>query len=326
MKKPTLFSGIQPSGIIHIGNYLGALSQWQQLQHDYTSYFSVVDLHAITVSQNPAGLSRATLNTAKMLIAIGIDPDTLFVQSHVPAHTQLYWLLNTITKVSELELMTQYKDKAARVSSQSAGAGLLNYPVLMAADILLYQTSVVPVGEDQTQHIELARELARRFNRLFGETFVEPKALIQSQGRRVMGLDDPTQKMSKSATSEKNYIALTDTPAVVEKKIMTAVTDSGSSIHYNFAKQPGISNLLELLAGVSSASIKELEDHYEGRSYGDLKHDTANAINAFLAPIQQEFSSLSDSSVKKTLIKGSERATKTANKTLEAAHSAMGLL
>lgn len=325
--KKILFSGIQPSGIIHIGNYIGALRHWITLQNTHDSIFCVVDLHAITVPQDPVILRKNILNTARMLLALGVDParSILFAQSHVPAHTQLYWLLNSIAKVSELELMTQYKDKKVR-QHQGAGAGLLNYPVLMAADILLYHTDIVPVGEDQTQHIELARQLARRFNNTYKNTFKEPSAYIHKSGARIMALDDPTKKMSKSAESQKSYIALTDDATTIQKKIGSATTDSFAQVIYNPKKQPGIANLLTIMENVTQAPIKELEQHYKGVSYQVFKQEVAEAVIDTLTPIQKAYKDISDATVKKTLVAGTKKADTLAQKTLQSACKAMGLL
>jgi len=320
-----LFSGIQPSGVIHLGNYIGALRQWVTLQKDFESFFCVVDLHALTTQPNTKTLHKNILATAKMLLAIGVDPkkSTLFVQSHIPAHTQLYWVLNTLTKMSELELMTQYKDKIR--AHKAPLAGLFEYPVLMAADILLYKTDIVPVGEDQIQHLELARSLASRFNNLYGKTFTEPRALLETSGSRIMGLDEPTKKMSKSASSEYNYIALTDVPEVVARKIKRAVTDSGNTISHDPSKKPGIANLLDILSALSEQSISQLESHYKNLSYGQLKQDVADAIISFLAPIQKKYASLSDASVKKILSQGATKASKVATNTITKVYKEIGL-
>jgi tryptophanyl-tRNA synthetase len=320
-----VFSGIQPSGTIHIGNYLGALRWWVQMQEEYDCIFSVVDLHAITVYQDPQALQKQIINTTKTLLALGINPEKsiLFVQSDVPAHTQLYWVLNTITKVPELELMTQYKDKALK--KKSPMAGLLNYPVLMAADILLYDTDLVPVGEDQRQHLELTRQLARRFNDLYGKTFKVPQALIGKTGARIMGLDDPTKKMSKSATSAYNYIALTDPPEVVTDKIKKAVTDSETIIKYDPVRKPGISNLLTILSLVTNQDIKSLEEAYFGENYGKLKMDTAQALNSFLADFQKKFYSLSDKKVISVLKSGAKKVNQIASQKIKEVYQKVGL-
>jgi len=321
MKK--LFSGIQPSGIIHLGNYLGTLSGWRELEKTHDSLFCVVDLHAMTVFQSPNVLKKNILSTARTLMALGIH-SPIFVQSHVPQHTQLYWALNTITKVSELELMTQYKDKISR--GKAPLAGLFNYPVLMAADILLYDAAIVPVGEDQVQHVELTRELVRRFNALYGKTFIEPRALLQKEGARIMGLDDPTKKMSKSAESEYGYIALTDSPAIVDKKIQRATTDSHNEVIYDPKKKPGISNLLVILSAVSETPIKQLEERYKHSGYGVFKKDVSWAINDFLKTFQARYKKISDSQIKRALANGAKEAEKRARIKMQKVYKKIGLI
>jgi len=320
-----VFSGIQPSGIIHIGNYLGALKNWVALQDKYECLFSVVDLHAMTVYQEPLKLRQQILSTAKTLLAFGINPkkSTLFVQSDVPEHLELYWTLNTIAKVGELELMTQYKDRVAQ--GKGATAGLLNYPVLMAADILLYNADAVPIGEDQKQHLEIARELARRFNALYEKTFTVPEPLIQKTGARIMGLDDPTKKMSKSASSPYNYIALTDSPAIVRNKIQKAVTDSGKDVTYNPVKKPGISNLLTILSLTTDASIATLQKRYAGSGYGIFKKDVAEAVVKFLSGFQKRYEKTSDTQAKKVVATGAARARRIAAKKIEEVYRKVGL-
>lgn len=320
MKK--IFSGIQPSGVIHLGNYLGALSQWEALSQKHDALFCVVDLHAITVLQNPKILRKQVFDTARTLIALGIT-SPIFVQSDVPQHTQLYWVLNTITKVSELELMTQYKDKIAQ--GKAPLAGLFNYPVLMAADILLYDVTTVPVGEDQIQHIELTREIARRFNTAYGKTFLEPSALLQKDGARIMGLDDPDKKMSKSAQSEYNYIALTDAPALITKKIQRAVTDSENEVRYDPSKKAGISNLLSIYSAVSQRSISDLEKTYRGVGYGQFKKDLASVLGIFLEDFQSRYKKISDARVRKVLAQGTKQAHKRAEKKIKEVYTKIGL-
>ncbi|MFA6136244.1 MAG: tryptophan--tRNA ligase [Candidatus Paceibacterota bacterium] len=325
MEKKILFSGIQPSGVIHIGNYLGALKQWVELQKKYSSIFCIVDLHAITVYQNPQELRKNILNSAKTLLALGIDPkkSIIFSQSDIPEHLELYWILNTITKVSELELMTQYKDKVAQ--GKIANAGLLNYPVLMASDILLYDTNAVPVGEDQIQHVELARELSRDFNNTYGKNLTEPEALIQKSGARIMGLDNPDKKMSKSASSQYNYIALTDSPKTIEDKIKRAVTDSGSEIKYDFKNKPGISNLITILSLVTGSDVKKIEAKYKGKNYGVFKKDVADTLIKFLSSFQSKYNKISDTQVKKVLSDGAKKAKKLASKKIDEVYKKVGL-
>jgi len=284
-----LFSGVQPTSNLHIGNYIGALKQWVEIQHRYRCMFCVMDLHAITVPQDPMRLRENILNVVATYLAVGINPSrsTIFIQSEVQEHTELGWILGSLTKIAELERMTQYKDKAKR-HTENVGVGLFTYPALMAADILLYDTTVVPVGEDQMQHIEFTRTLARRFNARYGETFAVPQALVQKVGARILGLDDPNVKMSKSASSTANYILLTDEPDVIRKKIMRAVTDSGDKISYDTAKHPAISNLLTIFHHATGKPINKIVEEYAGRSYADFKRDLAEAIILMLEPIQNE--------------------------------------
>ncbi|MEK7548973.1 MAG: tryptophan--tRNA ligase [Patescibacteria group bacterium] len=324
----TVFSAAQPSGNLHIGNYLGAIKQWVELQDKYNCVFSIVDYHAITVFQEPQKLREKILETAMIYLAAGIDQkkSTIFVQSDVPQHTELAWILNAITKIPELELMTQFKDKAKRFKNK-VNVGLFDYPVLMAADILLYKTDFVPVGEDQKQHIEFARMLARRFNSLYGKTFIEPKEIILKEGARIMRLDDPMKKMSKSAENLNNCIALTDEPSLIKEKIKRAVTDSGNEIIYDKEKKPGISNLLMIYSLLSGKSIKQLEKEYQNKNYGEFKKDLSDAVINFLTPFQKELKKLKENpeKVKKILKNGAEKAGVIAEKTLKEAKNKIGL-
>ncbi len=322
-----LFSGIQPSGNLHLGNYLGAIKQWVDMQNDHEAIFCIVDLHAITVAQDPVALRAKTLEIAKIYLASGIDPEksTLFIQSHVPAHTELGWILNTIARMAELERMTQFKDKAQKGGAGESGVGLFAYPVLMAADILLYDTHVVPVGDDQMQHIELARDLAERFNKRFGETFVVPEGRVTKEGARIMGLDDPSKKMSKSAPSEYNYIALTDDADTVRRKIKKAVTDSGSEIVYSDEK-PALKNLINIYTLLSGKTPQEIEALYAGRGYGDFKTDLAEVVVGFLTPFQERLSALSDDDVLAILRAGAEKVRPLAEAKLRQVYDKMGLI
>ena len=377
-----LFSGIQPSGNLHLGNYLGAIKQWVDMQNDHEAIFCIVDLHAITVPQDPVALRAKTLEIAKIYLASGINPEksTLFIQSHVPAHTELGWILNTITKNGDLTKMTQFKDKtgydeevfenvmlemaekgigelvkensysydrvteiingiknAATVATvesykkfikerfNSSTVGLFDYPVLMAADILLYDTNVVPVGDDQLQHIELTRTLARRFNERFGETFVVPEGKVTKEGARIMGLDDPSKKMSKSAPSEYNYIALTDDADTVRRKIKKAVTDSGSEIVYSDDK-PALKNLINIYTLLSGKTPQEIETMYHGKRYGDFKTDLAEVVVGFLTPFQERLAALSDDDVLAVLRAGAEKVRPLAEAKLRQAYDKMGLI
>ncbi|MBI2037461.1 MAG: tryptophan--tRNA ligase [Candidatus Magasanikbacteria bacterium] len=321
-----VFSGVQPTNNLHLGNYLGAIKNWVELQNSYDAFYCVVDLHAITVKQDPKQLRQNVLNVAKTYLALGVDPDksTIFVQSHVPQHAELAWVLNTIAKLSELERMTQFKDKA-KEHKENINMGLFDYPVLMASDILLYSPEVVPVGEDQKQHVELTRDLAARFNSLYGKTFIEPKPLINKEGARIMGLDDPTKKMSKSAASANSYIALLDSPEVVAKKISRAVTDSGTTIESG-ADRPALTNLLTIYSLLSNQSIKNIEKEYAGKGYADFKKGLAQVVTQFISEFQSKFNALDDNKVKKILEEGAAKAKVVAEKKMEEVKTKMGLL
>lgn len=286
--KELLFSGVQPTNVPHIGNYIGALKQWAELQYKHRSLFCIVDLHAITVPQDPKTLRQNILDTAAISLAVGLDPKrcAIYVQSEVPEHAELAWILGTIVKISELKRMTQFKDKSKK-RGENVGVGLFTYPALMAADILLYDATIVPVGEDQMQHIELARTIARRFNSNFGDTFTVPQPLIQKVGARIMALDDPKVKMSKSGAPI-SFVSLTDEPDAILKKIMRAVTDSGKDVMYDTEKQPAISNLMTIYHHATGKNMKEIENEFTGKGYGDFKAALADAIIAMLAPIQKK--------------------------------------
>jgi len=322
------FSGIQPSGIIHIGNYFGAIKNWVQLQNEYESIFCIVNQHAITVPQNPKKLEENTYKVASIYLAFGIDPkkSIIFVQSEVKEHTELCWILNTITRLPELERMTQFKEKAKQHKS-SVNVGLFDYPVLMAADILLYQTDIVPVGQDQKQHVELTITLAERFNKIFGETFAIPKALIRKEGGKIMGLDDPLKKMSKSASSLFNYIALDDSPAMIREKIKRAVTDSGKEIKYD-SQKPAISNLLNIYSLTTNKSTIEIEKEFEGKGYKEFKEALSEALINFLTPFQKKQKAiLKDKNyIRKVLKDGKERAQSIAQKTMVEVKNKIGLV
>jgi tryptophanyl-tRNA synthetase len=322
-----IFSGIQPSGNLHLGNYLGAIQNWVKLQEEYDSIFCVVDLHAITVPQDPEALKKKTIEVAKIYLAAGIDPQKspIFIQSHVPEHAELAWILNTIAKMPELEKMTQFKDKSLKAGRESTSVGLFDYPVLMAADILLYDTDVVPVGKDQLQHIELTRKLAERFNKKFGETFRIPDAFIKEEGQNIMGLDDPSKKMSKSAKSEYNYISLTDSTEIVRKKIKKAVTDSGSEIVYRDDK-PALKNLINIYSLLSGKTIKEIEKLYIGKGYGEFKNDLAEVIVDFLKPFQAKMAALSDEKVLSILQAGATKVRPLAKAKLDEAKKKVGFV
>lgn len=291
--KKRVFSGIQPSGVVHIGNYIGALKNWVSMQESFDAIYCIVDLHAITVSQDPAELRRNILLTASTALAVGIDPaqSLLFVQSDVPEHAELAWILNCVVYFGELNQMTQFKDKE-KVRGVGTSAGLFTYPVLMTADILLYGTHAVPVGEDQKQHLELARLIARRANKQFPNLFEVPEPHIGKSGARVMGLDDPLVKMSKSAASEYNFIALTDTPDQIRKKCMKAVTDSDAVVRYDEEKKPAVANLLTIYSALSGQSIAAIVQQYEGKGYGEFKKGLADVVIAALAPVQKKIDDL----------------------------------
>lgn len=322
-----IFSGIQPSGNLHIGNYLGAIKNWVKLQDEFESIFCVVDMHAITVPQDPEELRKKTIDLAKIYIASGIDPkkSPIFIQSHVHEHAELAWILNTIAKMPELDKMTQFKDKTQKGGRESAGVGLYDYPVLMVADILLYDAEKVPVGEDQVQHVELTRTLGKRFNSRFGETFIIPEPHVVKEGMRIMALDDPTKKMSKSAASEYNYIALTDDAETIRKKIKKAVTDSGSEIKYQDNK-PALKNLINIYCGFSDKSPKEIETMYVGKGYGDFKNDLAEVIISGLKPIQEKMKALSDEKVLKILEDGASRVRSLAQKKIKEVKKKVGFV
>lgn len=335
MSKPIVFSGAQPSGELTIGNYMGALRQWVQMQDDYQCIYCIVDLHAITVRQDPFALYEATLDTLALYLAIGIDPkkSTIFVQSHVPAHSQLSWALNCYTYFGELGRMTQFKDKSARYetsNSESITAGLFDYPVLMAADILLYQTNQVPVGEDQKQHLELSRDIAYRFNKLYGPVFKVPEPFIPKSGARVMSLQDPIKKMSKSDDNRSNVIGLLEDPKAVSKKIMKSVTDSELPpvIRYDVVNKPGVSNLLDILSGVNGKSINELEAEFKDKQYGDLKKTVALEVSEMLEIIQSKYRNYrNDIQLLESIMKqGASKAKRRANKTLKKVYKSIGLV
>ncbi|MGG7465700.1 MULTISPECIES: tryptophan--tRNA ligase [unclassified Plantibacter] len=331
MTKPRLYSGMQPSAeSLHLGNYVGAILQWKQMQQEHDAFFSVVDLHAITVPQDPAELREKTRRTAAQYIAAGIDPSasTLYVQSHVPAHAQLAWILNTITGFGEASRMTQFKDKSAKHGRDAASVGLFAYPVLMAADILLFQTEVVPVGDDQRQHVELTRDLAERFNSRFGETFTIPKAQIQKETARIYDLQNPTSKMSKSAETPAGIIWLLDDPKVTQKKIMRAVTDTDGVVAYDPQEKPGVSNLLSIYSALSGESIDSVVASYEGRGYGDLKKGLAEVVVGTVEPIRARALELLDdpAELDRLLAVNAARASEVAEATLATVFDHIGLL
>ena len=326
--KKIIFSGIQPSGDLTIGNYLGAIKNWVKLQDEYNSYFCVVDLHAITVPQKPADLRRRTLELLSIYLACGIDPEknTLFIQSHVPAHAEAAWLLTCNSYMGELSRMTQYKDKSKK-AGDSVGAGLFTYPVLMAADILLYQTDLVPVGKDQIQHLELTRDIATRFNNTYSPTFKIPEGYVPKTGAKIMSLQDPTKKMSKSDDNLNSFILIMDPPDVIRRKISRAVTDSLGVVNYS-DDQPGVKNLLNILSAITNKTPEELVKDYEGKGYAELKSDVAEALVNELAPIQAKVNELlKDKKALETIYKeGALKASYVANKTLRKMQKKIGFI
>ena len=329
--KPIVLSGCQPSGQLTIGNYMGALKQWVSMQDDHECLYMLVDLHAITVRQEPAALREACLDGLALYLACGIDPEksTLFVQSHVPEHAQLAWILNCYTQMGELNRMTQFKDKSAK-NVTNINAGLFTYPALMAADILLYQANQVPVGDDQKQHLELARDVATRMNNIYGDMFAIPEPFIPKFGARIMSLQEPNKKMSKSDDNPKNFIGLLEDPKKLTKKIKSAVTDSDEQarIYFNTEEKPGVSNLLTLLSLATGRSIDELVPEYEDKMYGHLKGDVAEAVVSLLEPVQTRFKTLREDRayLDEVMKKGAEKASARAAVTLEKVYDALGFL
>ncbi len=328
---PRIFSGIQPTGEAHLGNFLGAVRNWVDYQANYDAIYCVVDLHAMTVDHEAEGFGDRILGKATELMAAGLDPDRclLFIQSHVPEHTELAWVLNCVATVGELRRMTQFKDKANKAGGQeSVTAGLFDYPVLMAADIALYDTDLVPVGDDQRQHLELTRDVVMRFNHRFGDTLVVPEAGIPKAGARVMDLQNPTAKMSKSESSPMGSVLMVDPAAVVAKKIRSAVTDSGREVRYDRAEKPGISNLLDILSAVTGQGIPELEAEYGDAGYGTFKSAVADAVVDLLTPVRERYELLSadPGEVRGSLARGAEKAQSIAVPVMERVRRAVGLL
>ncbi|MER5225053.1 tryptophan--tRNA ligase [Streptomyces flaveus] len=328
---PRVLSGIQPTaGSFHLGNYLGAVRQWVALQETHDAFYMVVDLHAITLPQDPAELRSNTRLAAAQLLAAGLDPErcTLFVQSHVPEHAQLAWIMNCLTGFGEASRMTQFKDKSARQGADRASVGLFTYPILQVADILLYQANEVPVGEDQRQHIELTRDLAERFNGRFGQTFTVPAPYILKETAKIYDLQDPSIKMSKSASTPKGLINLLDEPRATAKKVKSAVTDTGTDIRYDAENKPGISNLLSIYSTLTGAGIQELEQRYAGKGYGALKTDLAEVMTDFVTPFRERTQQYLDDpeTLDSILAKGAEKARAVAAETLSQAYEKVGFL
>jgi tryptophanyl-tRNA synthetase len=329
--KPNLLSGMQPSAAsLHLGNYLGALTNWVKMQQDYNAYYVIVDLHAITVPQDPKELRENTRRTAAQYIAAGIDPEksSLFVQSHVPAHAQLAWVLNCITGFGEASRMTQFKDKTQKGGVENSSVGLFTYPILQAADILLYQPKAVPVGEDQRQHLELTRDLALRFNSRFGETFVVPEAHILKETAKIYDLQLPTAKMSKSAQDPKGLINLMDEPSAVAKKIKSAVTDTDGEIRFDREQKPGVSNLLGIFSAITGESISNLEARFAGQGYGTLKGELAEVVVEHLTPIRERANELLNDKAQldQLLAVGANKANEIAEQTLAKVYDRLGFV
>ena len=330
-RRPRVLSGIQPTAdSFHLGNYLGAVRQWVALQDDHDAFYFVPDLHAITIEHDPGTLAFRTRNSAAQLLALGLDPDrcTLFVQSHVPEHAQLEWVLGCITGFGEASRMIQFKDKAARQGTDRSSVGLFTYPILQAADILLYQADRVPVGEDQRQHLELTRDLAQRFNTRFGATFVVPEPHIPAGAAKIQDLQDPAAKMSKSASAPSGIVDLLDDPKVSAKKIRSAVTDTGREIRYDPQAKPGISNLLVIYSALTGRKVAEVEGEYAGRGYGDLKKDLADVVAEFVSPLRERVRAYLDdpAELDRILARGAERARGVAASTLATAYDRIGFL
>ena len=328
-RRPRVFSGAQPTGALHLGNYLGAITNYVAMQETHDCVYCVVDLHAITLRQTKAELKRSTLDTANMFLAAGVDPQRsiVIVQSHVAQHSELAWILNTVAYMGELSRMTQFKDKTRGGEAESIGVGIFDYPVLMAADILLYQTDAVPVGEDQKQHVELTRDLAERFNNAFGKTFVVPQPIIRTAGARIMGLDDPAKKMSKSADSAYNYIALTDSPDEIHRKIRRAVTDSGTDVRTDPDK-PALTNLLTIYSMLADEPVEAVVARYEGKGYAEFKTDLAEVVVEALVPFQRRMAELgADKGFTLDVLRdGAERAQAIAERTMAKVRERMGFV
>jgi tryptophanyl-tRNA synthetase len=331
MTKPIVLSGCQPSGDLTIGNYFGALKQWVSMQDSYDCHYMLVDQHAITVRPDPVALRKATLDGLALYLACGVDPQksTIFIQSHVPEHAQLSWVLNCYTQMGELNRMTQYKDKSQK-SEANMNAGLFTYPVLMAADILLYKADTVPVGDDQKQHLELARDIATRFNNIYGDVFTVPDPFIPEFGARVMSLQEPTKKMSKSDTNAGNFIGLLEEPKKITKKIKRAMTDSDeqANIYFDVAEKPGVSNLLSLLSCCSGQSIESLIPQYQDKMYGHLKGDVAEAVVSLLEPIQAKYHAYRNDQafLDEVMRNGAEKASARARQIISSVYDAIGFI
>ena len=329
MSKKTILSGIQATGNLTLGNYLGAINNWKKMQEEYECNYMIADLHTLTIRNNPEKLRNNTLDLLALYIAAGIDPEksNIFIQSQVAAHAELAWILNCYTYMGELSRMTQFKDKSTK-HADNINSGLFTYPVLMAADILLYQADLVPVGEDQKQHVELTRNIAERFNKIYGDTFKVPEPYIHGVGARVMGLQDPTSKMSKSSTIPNDSIFLNDDPDVILKKFKKAVTDSENIVRYEKQEKPGISNLISIYSAITGKSKENIEKEFEGKGYGDFKVAVAECVIEELKPLQNKYNELKNNPdyLEKLYINGAERAKKIAKATLKDVYEKVGLV
>ncbi len=329
MDKKIILSGIQATGNLTLGNYIGALNNFVRLQEEYDCYYMIADLHTLTVRNNPEDLRKNTLELLALYVACGLDPNknTIFIQSHVPAHTGLSWVLNCYTYMGELSRMTQYKDKSQK-HSDNINSGLFTYPVLMAADILLYGANLVPVGDDQKQHLEIARDIAERFNSIYGDTFVIPDPYIAQSGARIMGLQNPTSKMSKSSEDENDKILLTDDPDTIRKKLKRAVTDSENHVHFDRENKPGISNLMTIYSIMKNKNMDEIQAEFEGHGYGDFKTAVAEAIIERLEPIQKRYNELiqNPDELRKIYEEGDRRAREKTDKLLKEVYRKVGLV
>ena len=329
MNKKTILSGIQATGSLTLGNYLGALNNWVEMQEEYDCYYMIADLHTLTIRNNPETLKENTLKLIALYIAAGLNPEknTIFIQSHVPAHTQLSWILNCYTYMGELNRMTQFKDKSSK-HADNINSGLFTYPVLMAADILLYQADLVPVGEDQRQHLELTRDIAERFNSLYGETFKIPEPYTKKVGARIMGLQNPTAKMSKSSQDPMDKILLTDSPDEIRKKFKKAVTDSENCVRFDRESKPGVSNLMSIYGIIKNKTMDEIEKQFEGQGYGAFKTAVAEAVIERLEPLQNKYNELLENPDKLIAIcnKGAKKAEEKANRVLKDVYKKVGLV
>ena len=329
MSKKIILSGIQATGKLTLGNYLGAIDNWVKMQEEYNCYYMIANLHSLTVRNDPETLKNNTLKILAIYIAAGLDPEknTIFIQSQVKEHAELGWILDCYTYMGELSRMTQFKDKAAK-HADNINAGLFTYPALMAADILLYQANLVPVGEDQMQHLEITRDIAERFNKLYGETFVMPEGYVRKSSARIMGLQDPNQKMSKSATNLNDVIFLEDEPDVILKKFKKAVTDSENEVRFNPETKPGVSNLMQIYSSITSKTMQEIEKEFEGHGYGDFKTKVAEAVIEKLEPIQKKYKEILDNPkcLEEIYTKGAESARKLASETLNMVKQKIGII